>query len=112
MKKQLILTSLFFSTVALAGIPSPKPLSIQKRMQVCSKIYDLAEKVMISRQNGVPINQALQPVYTQKNVDVQKLHQDIIIAAYKQPIQSQNKTEISKSFAEKYATTCLELASK
>ena len=88
------------------------PSNIQEKMQICSKIYDLAEKVMLSRQDGMPINKALMPVYQQKNVDVQKLHNDIIVAAYKQPIQSKDKQLISQNFAEKYATTCLELASK
>ncbi|WP_269913572.1 hypothetical protein [Acinetobacter sp. HY1485] len=88
------------------------PSNIQEKMKICSKIYDLAEKVMLSRQDGVPISKALTPVYQQKNADVQKLHNDIIVAAYKQPIQQKDKQLLSQNFAEKYATTCLELASK
>lgn len=89
-------------------------MSIQEKMQVCSKIYTLAENVMQSRQDGLALNKALEPVHKQKDKNVQTLHQDMIVKAYKQPIQSQAKDKItaSKTFAEKYATTCLELASK
>lgn len=106
MKKLLLLLLLPTSVFAAP--------TVQEKMQVCSKIYDLAEKVMKNRQEGIPLNKALIPVYEQKNANVQMLHKDMIVAAYKKPIQTQDKDKITtaKTFAEKYATTCLELASK
>lgn len=108
------LLPLLFVTLGCMSLHVQAAASAQDKMRFCSKVYDVAESVMQERQNGVSFKQALTPVLEQKNVDVRNLQKDMVTKAYQTPIKAKDveKNQAVQQFAEKYATLCLELASK
>ena len=107
MKKIAILLGLFLSASVYA---ENEKIPMERYVVACPLVYQLAEVVMQSRQMGMPLSEAIKPITGVNDIDVQELNKQIVISAYKVPIEhdDQAKQHIVGEFANAYALHCLE----
>lgn len=103
--KKIIFLCLILSTTAFATEKTEKAYT-----QTCPKIYELAKVVMTSRQMGMPINEAIKPISSSGDEDIDKFNRELVANAYKVSIQKNrpDKDEVIEDFANDAAIKCLE----
>ena len=108
MKRVLILTTAILSVTVHAE--DYKKIPMKTYVNACPLVYELAKSVMESRQMGMPITEAIQPIGGVDDEDIQEFNKELVINAYKIAVMDkpQEKQSVVESFANQAAISCLE----